>query len=941
MKTFHNLVFIVLAVLLVAVLPACSHDRKTYKIGVSQCSADDWRSKMNEEMEREIMFHPDAELEIRSANDSNEKQIADIQYFLDNDFDIIIAAPNEADAITPVIRKAYESGTPVIVFDRNINGRYYTSYLGVDNTELGRMAARYARHLVGEKANILEIYGNPESTPAVQRHEGFAEVIAGYPGINVAATADGNWNYDDAARVTDSILAANPDIDLIYAHNDRMAIGASEVARRRGLSPRVIGIDAAPEVGIKAVADSVIDATFLYPTEGNRLIRTALDILHHEPYDTVVMLPILSAVDLTNADILLQQNESMRDGTSKIKYLKGQVDEYWERHSAQSFLFYCVIAIAVLMFLSLFLLLRAFWQRKRHQEILMRQNKLLQEQRDLQENLNRQLREATQAKLIFYTSVSHDLRTPLTLIADPVEQLADAPNLTPRQHTLMLLARKNVKILRRLINQILDFRKYESGKLELNRQRVDLAALLGEWTASFAEVARSRHIRLEAQIEPTGTVEVDTEKMERVVFNLISNALKFTPDNGRISLRCVRRGNELAITVEDSGRGIAPEDLKHVFERFWQADRLHPEGSGIGLSLVKGFIEMHGGTISAESEPGRFTRFAIVLPAPVVSGASPAEAPQVASPDTVTTDILEVIPPSASDSPADSGEDNPSDSALPADSAKPILLVIDDNADLRALISTMMADEYTVIAAPDGRRGLRLASRYVPDLIVCDVMMPVMDGLECCRRLKEEMSTCHIPVLLLTACSLDEQRAQGYRSGADGYLSKPFNGDVLRARCQALIANRRRIKELWQPDGGAVAVQAEAKTPLPVPAADGDGGGDAAAQLDNEFYQRLREIFNREMGNPQLNVDTLASMMGLGRSQFYRKIKALTNCSPVELLRRMRLKRARKLLTTTDRTIGEIAYEVGFSTPAYFTKCYRDEFGQTPTGLRETLGARG
>lgn len=934
MKTLCKLVFIILCAAFLAVLPACSRGGKTYRIGVSQCSADDWRSKMNEEMEREIMFHPDAELEIRSADDSNEKQIADIQYFLDNGFDIIIAAPNEADAITPVIRKAYESGTPVIVFDRNINGKYYTSYQGVDNTELGRMAARYARHLAGEEANVLEIYGNPESTPAMQRHEGFAEVLAGYPGIKVTATAEGNWNYDDAARATDSILAVNPAIDLIYAHNDRMAIGASEVARRRGLSPRVIGIDAAPGIGIQAVADSVINATFLYPTEGNRLIRTALNILHNEPYDTVAMLPILSAVDLTNADILLQQNESMRDGTSKIKYLKGQVDEYWERHSAQSFLFYCVIAIAVLLFLTLFLLLRAFWQRKRHQEILMRQNKLLQEQRDLQESLNRQLREATQAKLIFYTSVSHDLRTPLTLIAEPVEQLAEASNLTPRQHTLMLLARKNVKILRRLINQILDFRKYESGKLELKRQKVDLAALLREWTESFAEVARGRHIRLETEVEPTGTVEVDTEKMERVVFNLISNAMKFTPENGRISLGCARSGDDLIIKVEDSGRGIAPEDLTHVFERFWQADRVHPEGSVIGLSLVKGFIDMHGGEITAESEPGKFTRFTIVLPAPEIKERVSPEIPKEASPDTVTTEILDIIPSPATTS--DYGPDDATeDDGEPAiDSAKPLLLVIDDNADLRSLISTLMSPEYTVITAADGRRGLRMASRYVPDLIVCDVMMPVMDGLECCRRLKEEISTCHIPVLLLTACSLDEQRAEGYRSGADGYLSKPFNDEVLRARCQGLIANRRRIKELWRPENNNATETVEPRTPVPVQSPEGGG-----AELDNDFYLRLREIFKREMGNPSLNVDTLASMMGLGRSQFYRKIKALTNCSPVELLRRMRLQRARKLLTTTDRTVGEIAYEVGFSTPAYFTKCYRDEFGQTPSELRESLGA--
>ncbi len=438
-------------------------------------------------------------------------------------------------------------------------------------------------------------------------------------------------------------------------------------------------------------------------------------------------------------------------------------------------------------------------------------------------------------------------------------------------------------------------------------------------------------------MEPTGIVEVDTEKLERVVFNLLSNAMKFTPDNGRVALTCLRQNENLVITVEDSGRGIAADDLPNVFERFWQADKVHPEGSGIGLSLVKSFVEMHSGEITAESEPGKGTRFRIMLPAPMLADGETPDELRHASADVVSPEILDIV--TAAPQPESEVDDDAAGSGDEPSGDKPILLVIDDNADLRSLIASMMAPDYTVIAAPDGRRGLRMAARYVPDLIVCDVMMPVMDGLECCRRLKQEVSTCHIPVLLLTACSLDEQRAQGYRSGADGYLSKPFNGEVLRARCQGLVENRRRIKELWQGDGMAPSLAAApVKASLPVTSPEEDGAG--AADLDNEFYRRLREVFDREMGNPGLNVDALASMMGLGRSQFYRKIKSMTNCSPVELLRRLRLQRARQLLTTTDRTVGEIAYEVGFSTPAYFTKCYRDEFGQTPSELRENLGVR-
>lgn len=521
-----NFIFIIVTLAALLMSASCS-DNKTYRIGVSQCSQDDWRSKMNDEIRREIMFHPEATVEIRSADDSNEKQIADIRYFMDNGFDIIIAAPNEADAITPVISEAYGAGIPVVLFDRNINGDTYTAWQGADNLAIGRSAAHYARHLAGAGARVIEIYGLEGSTPAIERHEGF-KAGAAEEGLTLLATAHGNWNYEDAALVADSLLGLYPETDLIYAHNDRMAIAASEVARRKGLNLKVIGIDAAPEIGIKAVADSVIDATFLYPTDGYRLVRTALAILGGQPYDTICRLPVSSPVDISNADILLLQNESLREETDKISVLKGQVDEFWTRHSAQTTLFYAAVAILVLVVGVLFLVLRTFWQRQRHQRQLMEQNRLLEEQRDAQKALNEQLAEATQSKLIFFTNVSHDLRTPLTLIAEPVEQLAAADNLTPRQKTLMKIADKNVRILRRLINQILDFRKYENGRLSLNLTESPMGRLFVEWTEAFVAMARKRDIKLAVTSDlPDGfTAAVDVEKIERVFFNIMSNAFK-------------------------------------------------------------------------------------------------------------------------------------------------------------------------------------------------------------------------------------------------------------------------------------------------------------------------------------------------------------------------------------------------------------------------------
>lgn len=895
---------------IIFILWGCT-ESKTYRIGVSQCSQDDWRAKMNDEINREIMFHEDAVAEIRSADDSSAKQIADIRYFVDNGFDIIIVSPNEAEALTPIIKEVYEKGIPVVIFDRNINGDTYTARIGVDDRGLGRSAAHYALHISGKGAKAIEIYGLKGSTPAEGRHEGFVSEFEKNGGTLLTSVAS-NWNKEDAEAAVDSLLEIYSDVDLIYAHNDRMAIGASEVARRHGRRDiRIIGIDAAPNIGIKAVADSVIDATFLYPTEGHRLIQTALAILKNEPYKKETILPVSSAVDLTNADILLLQNEALKEETGKMKLLKAQVDDYWAQHSSQTSLFYASIAIIVLLFGVGFLLLRAYWQRSRHQKELLARNRLLEEEKNKQTQLNEQLRIATQSKLVFFTNVSHDLRTPLTLIAEPVAQLAEAGNLTPQQSTLIRIANKNIKILQRLINQILDFRKYENGKLGLTLTETDFSRVVGDWMESFYSVARKRDIKLTlvgpAQETPV-VMAIDVEKIERVFFNLLSNAFKYTPDNGSITVSYESDGDNLTFRVADTGEGISARDLGNIFDKFYQVDRINPKGSGIGLSLAKAFVELHGGSISVESTLNVGTEFTVKLPVRHVSE-TVAEADRTIAREDAGAELDNI------------------ESDFTFDDNKPLVLIIDDNRDIQKLVGELLASDYNIIAAPNGREGVRLAARYVPDLIICDVMMPVMDGLECCRRIKEEVSTSHIPVLMLTACSLDEQRVEGYESGADGYLSKPFNSSVLKSRCASLIANRKRIKDLWQ--SGPFPVTSD-RRPKAIESL-------GTTDIDSDFYRRFLDILMKEIGNQDLNVDMIASKMGLERSQFYRKIKSLTNYAPVELIRRLRLQRGRELLLTTDRTVAEIAYETGFSTPAYFTKCYRDAYGETPSQARANL----
>ena len=910
MRTAVKQLSLIITFLILSVIaPGCTNN-KTYRIGVSQCSQDDWRMKMNDEIEREAMFHEDASVEIRSADDSNLKQIEDIRYFADNGFDIIIVSPNEAAALTPVIKEIYEKGIPVIIFDRNITDDSYTARIGVDNEGIGKSAAHYALHLLDGNATAIEIYGLPGSSPAEGRHKGFTDEFTSGGG-NLVASIPGNWNKEDAMPALDSLLRTRSEVNLIYAHNDRMAIGASEVARRLGRNDiKIIGIDAAPDIGIKAVADSVISATFLYPTEGYRLIRTALSILKNEPFSRETVLPASSAVDLSNADILLLQNEALKEETGKMRLLKSRIDDYWAQHSSQTTLFYASIAIIILMVGVVFLILRAYWQHKRHQKVLLSQNTMLEEQRNEQQKLNTQLKDAIQSKLVFFTNVSHDLRTPLTLIAEPVAQLASASNLSPAQMTLVRIADKNVRILKRLINQILDFRKYENNKLSLRLAEFDLGKAIEEWSASFNEFARTRSMKFSVKALPSyssGTLAADAEKLERVLFNLISNAFKYTPDGGEITVTYGINHQELfEITVTDTGEGISERDLGNIFDRFYQVDRVHPNGSGIGLSLCKAFVEMHGGDISVESTLKKGSAFTVTLPVRHVENKTEEISRTITSRD-VETELGSV------------------ETEITIDESKPLVLVIDDNNDIRKLIAELLKYTYNIITANNGADGIRKAVRYVPDLIICDVMMPVMDGLECCRRLKSEVMTSHIPVLMLTACSMDEQRVQGYDSGADGYLSKPFSSDVLRARCKSLIENRKLIKELWlkdAPHSSAAPKQASSAN---------------TADIDNDFYNRFLGIFRKEIGNSELSVDDIASRMGLERTQFYRKIKAITNFAPVELMRRLRLRQGQLLIKTSDKSIAEIAYETGFSSPAYFTRCYREAFGETPTETRNKL----
>ena len=897
-----------LYVLLLAelVFVSCANrDLKTYHIGVSQCSDDEWRNKMNTEMLREALFYDGIEVEIRSAKDNDLKQISDIHFFIDKKVDLLIVAPNKAAAITPAVEMAYEKGIPVIMVDRKIQSDKYTAFIGADNYKIGRDAGNYVQNMMSFSGKVLEIRGLEGSTPALERHNGFMDAIKDANQIEVIGSVDGKWLQKSATEVMDSILSVTKEIDIVFAQNDRMAMGAYMAAQKHQCESKMkfVGVDALPgkDYGLDLVMRDILDASFIYPTDGDKVIRLAMNILEGNPYSKDNELSS-ALVDNKNARILQIQMEHISEQDGRIEYLNGQIDDFWSRYSVQTVFLYTSLLTLLLLALLLGFIFKMYWVKHQMNTELSDQKRQLEDQRDQLISLSKQLEEATHAKLVFFTNVSHDFRTPLTLVADPVEQLLEDSSLKDKQRLLLKIAHKNVSILLRLVNQILDFRKYENGKLDLSLSAIDLKEQLKEWSQSFQTLAYKKHIHFNVNIgnEFDYVMMLDAEKMERIYFNLLSNAFKYTLENGviTVTLSQIQRptGMSVLLMVSDTGTGISAKHIQHIFDRFYKIDINH-SGSGIGLALVKAFVELHGGSIAVDSREGAGTVFTVEIP--------------IHKPDIEDTQIQKDIyiePQTVLVELSDVEED-----LVELDESKESILVIDDNKDIREYIKMMLADKYMVLEAENGSVGIRKAMKYVPSVIVCDVMMPEMDGLECCKRIKSEIQTSHIPVMLLTACALDEQRIEGFECGADSYISKPFNSQLLLTRIQNLIDNRQRLKQMFS-DSNTCSKE-------------------SVSEVEKDFVDRFRSLVEKNLGNSELSVEDLGEQMGMSRVQLYRKIKALTNYSPIELLRITRLKKASSLLSSTSKTISEITYEVGFTSPSYFTKCYKDYFGENPSDL--------
>lgn len=515
-------------------------------------------------------------------------------------------------------------------------------------------------------------------------------------------------------------------------------------------------------------------------------------------------------------------------------------------------------------------------------------------------------KELNEMKLRFFTNISHEIRTPLTLILSPIQELISSGDLSKEVRDQLHNVNRNANRLLLLVNQLLEFRKQDEGYAKLKVAKGDLVTFTAEIILSFKEFAQKRNIKLSFTHQPEAIdIWYDSDMMEKVLFNLLSNAFKFTPDGGTIGIRMIQEHDAVKIIVEDTGKGIAKEDLPHIFERFHKFDKGYQGnylGSGIGLALVKRLIELHHGTISVESEEGKFTRFVIELPL----GVEHFKEEEIISDHQGSEHAAHY---KIADGTQKSSEKNESPAAADA----PQLLLVEDNDDVRDYLKKLFQPQYQILEAADGKAGWNLAMKHSPDLIISDIMMPEMDGLELCKKTKTTLETSHIPVVLLTARNSMFYQTEGLETGADDYITKPFNSNLLKLKVQNLINSRKRLREKFSQNIALEPHEITISTP------------------DQDLLQRAIGAVEKFMDDSAFDVNALAKEIGVSRPVLYRKLPAITNYTPNEFIRVIRLKRAAQMLGKVDLPISDVCYRTGFNTPKYFSRCFRDFFGVSPS----------
>lgn len=703
---------------------------RRYHIGVSQCSNDGWRIKANREIRIGQYQYNNVDVSIVSADNNSQRQVEQIDSMVANGIDLLVVSPSDAQVVSPAIDRAFNKGIPVILYDRMSRSKKYTAFIGADNVAIGRTMAQYVASIASDGSEVVEITGLKGSTPVDERHRGFMEGIRKSDKHIKVTTLKGDWTIKTPRRLMRQLLKEGHRPVCVFCHNDGEAYGAYLGARDLGMEKNIkfVGIDGLPRPnqGVEWVRDGMLTASYIYPTKGERIIPLAMRILQHQPFKRI---NILSSALVTeeNAAIVDMQNREMLNQMANLSLLYNDIDRYISLNQSQRIILIMTFLVVIL------LIVIAVYQ------IYLRKTK---------EQMNRKILQLDKEKIDFFTKASHQLRTPLTLVAGPIDQLLESSTLKGEDRTMVEMMGRNIHQLSALIDGVLTFDK-DRGK-----------------------------------IDDTSTTTCANQIAER------------------------------------------KEERKNT------------------------------------------------------------------APTTLADDLIN------------------------KDESREQILIIDDNDDIRYYLRGILEKQYNVLEAKNGKEGVSMTQKYIPDLVICDIMMPVMNGLEYCKIIKQTSSTCHIPVILLTARSQEAQRIEGFDHGADEYMTKPFSAEVLLARVSNLLHNHKRLKEIFDDNSEWAKAVKDIKG------------------IDKQFVELLRKSVLDNLGDPKLKMTKVADIMNISYMQLYRKTKALIGITPNELLRKARLKRALRLLQTTNLTIAEIAFQTGFTSPSYLSVCFKDEFGKSPTDGR-------
>lgn len=877
------------------------------KIGFSQCiSGDVWRTSMDHTMKLEASLYPNIDLKIFNANRNIKTQIEQIENMIDGNFDVIIISPLDSKSLTPIIDKAYSKGIPVILIDRKVNSENYTTYLGADNLEVGRLAGRYLAALSKGKGNIVEIYAELNTSPGYERSLGFRQIISQFPNLNLISRIEAKKNglqIKDFERV----LNEKSSIDYVYAFNDDIAYQAWEVAKRKGREKQIkfIGIDGlnGPNGGVQWVKDGILTATILYPTGGIEAIRLAIKIAKKElvpknnKLETVLIDSLNASIMSTQFDKISQQQSNIETQQNVIK------DQEKEQITLYNLIKLLMFFLVVIFSLALFSVYSIISIRKK-KKLLESTNYKIVSQRNEIEKFAEKLKISNEAKMIFFTGLSHEFKTPLTLILSSVESLHD--EFKNKSHNVkkdLDIMYNNSRRLLRLINQLLDFRKIEDKQFSLKATKTNLWDFSKNIFKEFDREAKKRNIIYTISTNNKEVaVFLDQNLMDKVYYNLLSNCFKFTPDNGRIEVSInedIKKSN-VTINFKDSGIGIPENELSEIFNPFYQGSNNYKNGSGVGLNLSKNFVDLHGGSIEVKSNKG--AEFSVILKL----GNAHLDKTKINNDigvfsdanyvyDYLDTDVIQV-------------------EEAQTNEKKLSVLIIEDNVDLLEFISSKLQQDYNVIKC-NGTKAIEEALNLIPEIIICDLNLPDKNGFEICEALKTNVLTSHIPTIILTAVNDQDTYLKALEAGADLFLTKPFNLKVLKESIKGLLFNREKLRYYYTNNSNKI---------------EADGLG----LIEKEFLNKIDLILEKNIDDSSFSVEDLANCLNISRVQLYRKVKAVLGIGVGDYINNFRLEKAKELLKTTTLNISEIAYSCGFASPNYFSTTFKSKYSISPKDFR-------